>query len=337
MPIQRELVLAGKFLSESLTEYEPQLIETVYPEFWGYNGKYHNAKDDLPLGALKYATSRIDYTGRAVNFGGKANSIPLANFGINMDEYPTLVGILAAEWNFIELQAAEMAKKNPWAPQVDVIEEYGKALHYGLQQWMHIRTVFGDRTAGFTGLINNPFVEVVEVLSAANGVTGPSATAATAYEWFRTQLSAFRKASRLTADATIAMVSEEFRAALQRRFTDVSGDGTPELLLTSRQNSPALREINTVNEFSGDLVRSEGGFTGAAALGGVTLSDDNFDLVLFTENSVAQNVIRHYYDIDKLPPAPLDDGITFRQVGLCATSAVIFKKPFCARLFILRR
>lgn len=335
MVLAAEVLAAGKFLTEALTVYEPQIIESVYPEYWGYNGLYHNAVNDLPFGALKYTTARMDFTGRAVNYGGKATTLPLANFGINMDEYKCLVGVLAAEWDWQQLRAEEQSSRNQFLPRTNIVESYRRALEKGLQEWMHVRTIYGDPTIAFTGLINNPFVEVISIAAGANGVTGPSATAATAYEFFRVQLSAFRKDARLTADATIALVDEDIRAALQRRFADNSNDGTPEQMLTGRSSSPALAAIRTVNEMAGDIVLDPN-MGNLATIGGVSIAATD-DLMLLTEASVGDTVVKHFADIETLPPGLLDDQLTYRQVGMCATSEVVYTQPFRARLLILKK
>jgi hypothetical protein len=59
MPIAQEMILAQKFLSESLIQYEPQLIDTVYPEYWAYEGKYHNATAGLAFGAEGIMAARL--------------------------------------------------------------------------------------------------------------------------------------------------------------------------------------------------------------------------------------------------------------------------------------
>jgi len=341
MPISNEVMMAGKFLTESLNIYDAQITDTVYPEYWGYEGLYHQAVGDLPFGALSYTTARRDYTGRAANFGGKAQTLPLANFGINMDSYKCLQGVLAVDWTWMELQAEEAAQQNPYLPRPNVIESYRRALEKGLRDWMHIRTIFGDPSVGFTGFLNNPYVETIDVAANVNPITGTGGTginapnAANAYDWFRRELSSFRKASRLTVDASVAFVSEDVRSALATRFADGTNDGTPSNVLTSRTESPALRTIETLNEFSGDIIRDPN-FGGLTTLNGVTLPA-NFDLVLLTQNSVEDNIMRHFSDIQTLPPGILDDQMTYRQVGVCATSEVIFKEPFRARLYILRK
>lgn len=331
MPVSQELVLAGKFLKESLTRYELEVEQPVYPEYWGYEGMYHQAIGDLPFGSRSIMNARIDYTGRAANYGGKATSIPLANFGINMDEYQTLVGVLAADWTWQELRSEEAGRENPYLPQINVVESYRMSMEKGLREWMHLKTVFGDVDAGFDGLITNPFVEIVEVSNANNGLTGTTATAATAYDFMIEQASDFRKSSRLTTDATAVLTSEDVNLALNKRFADSSNDGNPRRLLTSG-DATQIRTIRAVNEMKGDVVRSEGGRT---SINSVDILDTD-DLLLMFDANVSTNQVRHFADIDALPPAQLDDQLTYRQVGLCATSEVIYKQPFRARLYVLK-
>lgn len=339
MALSNEIVQAGKFLKEALIKHETTITETEYPEYWGYDGQLHQAVADLQFGTQGFTTARMNFTGRAVNFGGKATTIPLANFGVEMDQYKTGVGILAAEWDWQQLQAEAAAQQNPYLPRTNVVESYRRALEKGLREWMHLKVVFGDSTMGFTGLINNPYVEVINVPAASNPLTGTTQSAADTYDWFRRETSKFRKESRLTGDLTVALVSEDVSAALDMRFTDGSNDGTPRAILTNRQSAPMLRTIRTVNEFSGDLVRDPevGNISGTAALGGQNLADNNFDIVMMLQASVEDSVMRHYHDIETMEPKLLDDCLTYRQIGMCATSEMIFKQPYRARTYILRK
>jgi hypothetical protein len=339
MPIDDQILQAGKFLKESLIQHETQITETIYPEYWGYDGLYHQAVADLRFGTQGFTTARMNYTGRAANYGGKATTIPLANYGVEMDEYKTVVGVLGAEWDWQQLQAEEASQLNPYLPRTNVVASYRRALERGLREWMHLRAVFGDSTIGFTGLINNPFVEVINVASGNNPFAAATPSADAIYNWFRVETSKFRKDSKLTGDLTVAMVSEDISAGLDLRFTDGSGDGTPRSLLTSRQTSPMLRTIQVLNEFSGSAVRDPeiGNIRGTAALGGQNLNDDNFDIVMMLQASVEDNVMRHFHDIETMAPKLLDDCLTYRQIGMCATSEMIFKQPFRARTYILRK
>jgi len=331
MPVSEEVILAGKFLNEALTRYETEITEPVYPEYWAYEGKYHYATADLPFGARKIANARVDYTGKAVNYGGKAKDLPLANFGMNMDEYGTVVGILAAEWDWQELRAEEMGRSNQYLPQKRTVQSYRMALEKGLREWMHKKAVFGDESIGFNGLLTNPYVETVEVVAGANGLTGPGADADSAYDFMLTETSDFRKDSKLTTQATAVLTSEDVNLSLCRRFTD-NNDGNPKRLLTSG-DATQVRTINAVNEMDGSIVNDEGDRT---TINGVAVAPDA-DLLLMFDAAVRNNMIRHYADIETLPPGLLDDQMTYRQVGLCATSEAIFKQPFRARLYVLNK
>jgi hypothetical protein len=321
MPVSQEVVLAGKFLEQSLVKYETQLIDTQYPEYWGYDGRYHNAIGDLPFGAKKIAMGRIDHTGQAVNYGGKATTIPLANFGINMDEYKTVTGVLAAEWDWTQLRAQEMAQTNTYLPYTNVVAEYTAALEKGLREWMHYKAVFGDSSLGMSGLINNAFVEVIDVNYATFlGLTDPNAI----YDFFRVQASDFRKSSKLTVEATRVLSSEDVRVHMTRRFTDGSADGTPMQMLLRNNEMPSISAFDVVNEMSSDGLREGGLITGA--------SSNDREWMLFYEAS-EDNMIRHFANIEYLPVRLLDDNMTYRLTGLCATSEVIYKRPYRARLY----
>lgn len=321
MAVSQEVVLAGKFLEQSLVKYETTLLETEYPEYWGYEGRYHNAIGDLPFGAKKIVSGRIDHTGKAVNYGGKATTIPLANFGINLDEYKTCIGILGAEWTWTELEEQRMAEQNSYLPRVSVIQEYTRALDKGLREWMHYKTVFGDADLGITGLINNPFVEVVDVNFASFlGLTDPNAI----YDFFRNQASSFRQDSKLTVDATRVITSEQVRLQLTRRFTDGSADGTPMQMLLRNNEAPSLSAFDVVNEMSSAGLREGGLITGA--------SGNDREWMMFYEAS-PDNMIRHFADIEYLPVYTNNGGLTYNLVGVCATSDVIFNRPYRARVY----
>jgi Uncharacterized protein conserved in bacteria (DUF2184) len=341
MPIAQEMVLAQKFLSESLITYEPQLIDTVYPEYWAYEGKYHNAIAGLAFGAEGLTTARRDFTGKAVNYGGKATTIPLANFGITMDKYKNLKGILAADWTWSELRAEEVASQNPYQPTINLVASYREALERGLREWQHYRTIFGDEQAGFTGLINNPYVEVIDVAAAANPLTGTgSPTANDRYNWFIRETTSFKKASKLTSAMVQIITSVDARASLSVRFTDSGGAGSPYALMTAAE-SAIVSDVIEVNEFDGGDVRNPdvGNMT---TINGVTLPGtaggaSAFDLLLMCENGGTSSIQRRYADIETMPPFMLDDGLTYRQIGITATSEVIYTQPFRARLYILRK
>jgi hypothetical protein len=335
MPLPNELALAGKFITEALAKYDRQVDDPVYPEYWAYEGQYHQAIADLNFGTQDLKKTRTDYTGRAVNYGGKATSIPLANFGISQDNYKTSVGVLAAEWTWQELRAEEQAQNNEYMTNVDVVSTYRMALEKGLREWMHYKSVFGEVTSAgnFAGLLTSPWLEVISVAAGANGITGTGATAQTAYDWVRQEQISFAKDTKLTGMGTAVLTSIEARGALLRRFTDGSNAGTAMDLLVGQNG--LLRSVNALNEFSGDQVRD-------AELGNRTTINsvaipETADLLLMMDADVQNNVKRHFADIDYLDVYTPDGGMTYRQVGMCATSEVIISKPFACRLYVLNR
>ena len=339
MPVAEEVVLAGKFVREALVRYEREVVDPVYPELWAYEGMYHQAVADLPLGAPSISKARRDFTGTAVNYGGKATTIPTANYGISMDEYKSVVGVLSADWTWDELRKEELSRNNPYMANVDVVASYRMALERGLKTWMHLKAIFGDAAIDFGGMLTSPYVETISVAAGANGVTGTGATAQTSYDWFRQELTEFRKATKLTSQATAILTSETVNSALDQRFSDGSGDGSVgDLLLGNTGSGNRTRKLSTitsVNEFDGASVRDPE-IGSRTTINGVAVAADA-DLLLMIDANVQQSMVRHFADMQFLPVGLLDDQMTYRQVGLCATSEMVYSKPFCARLYILNK
>lgn len=341
MALPEELVLAGKFVQEALNRYDRDAVDPVYPEYWAYEGMYHQTIGDLSFGEQAIVKSRTDFTGRAVNYGGKATPIPTANYGISQDKYKTVGGVLSAEWTWQELRSEETASNNPYTTNVPVVSTYRRALEKGLREWMHYKAIFGEEngTEQFGGLLTNPYLEVINVSAANNGVTGTGADADSSYDWFLQETTSFAKESKLTAEGTAVLTDIEVMSALRKRFANNTADGTPLGLITGRtgssNDSALIRTINRVNEFSGDAVRDpEVG--NRTEIGGVTIEADA-DLLLMLDADVPNNMVRHFADVQTMPVYTPDGGLTYRQVGMCATSEVMLLKPFCARLYVLNK
>jgi hypothetical protein len=302
-----DFIGVGKFLNTELREYEPEILDTIYPEYWGFEGKHIPTKGDLMLGLRKVVYARMDTVGRAVNYGGRATSIPLANFGITLEETPTLVGILAAEWGYFDLEAEKVAKKFPQLLQGrDLVKNYRLALEKGLREWMNIRAIFGDPSVGFRGLLNN--AKVTQINETLNLYT---ATPSDLYNWWITRQTAFKKANYLTSKGIQALVSPDMMLALTKRFGDASGDGNGMKMLQS-----LFGKITEVNELSAAVLEQYG----------VLAPGTNKDMILFYENS-PDVLDRRFTPIEITDAKLLDDQITYRTVGFCATTEVRVKQP----------
>ena len=341
MALAEEMVLAGKYVREALTRYEAEVDDPVYPEYWAYEGQYHQAVGDLSFGEVDIAKSRIDFTGRAIDYEGKGTVIPLANYGISQDKYKTVTGVLAAEWTWRELRAEETSRGNEYMTNIDTVATYRSGLEKGLREWMHYKAIFGEQigTDSFGGLLTNPFLEVINVPVADNGITGTGADADSAYDWFLQETTNFAKASKLTAEGTAIITDIDVMAGLRKRFANNTSDGTALGLITGRtgnsSDSALVRTVNRVNEFSGDAVRDPE-IGNRTTLGGVPVAADA-DLLLMLDADVQNNLKRHFADVQVMPVYTPDGGLTYRQVGMCATSEVILSKPFCARLYVLNK
>lgn len=302
-----DTIVLQKWLQAQLTQYEPKLIETVYPEYWGFEGKHHNAVGDLPLGIDQIVSSRMDFVGTAVNYGGKATTIPLANYGIEASSIKTAVGILAADWSIFELAKEKVASENSGLLQTKgIVSTYRTAVERGLREWMHLKAVFGDPSLLMSGLLSNKSVPIISEAVALNALT-----ASALYDWFLTRLNAFKEQNMLTTNDQVSVLcSSRLSLALSRRFTD-TGDGSPMSLLRG-----LIGSLIELNELSAPLLERFG----------VTTLASNLDMVVFYNNQ-PDVLDRRFYPIEITKPNLLDDQVSFRCVGYCATSEVRVKQP----------
>ena len=302
-----ETIVLQKWLQNQLTTYEPKMIETVYPQYWGYEGKYHSAVGDLPLGVDQIVTSRLDYVGSAVNYGGKATTIPLANYGIGSSSIKTAIGILAADWSMFELEKEKVATENSGLLQLKgIVKNYRAAIERGLREWMHLKAVFGDVELAMSGLLNNRDVPIISEAAALN-----SLSASILYDWCLTRLNAFKEQNMLTTNDQVSVLcSSRLSLAISRRFTD-TGDGSPINLIRT-----LIGSLTELNELSAPLLERFG----------ITTVGTNLDMVVFYNND-PDVLDRRFSPIVVTAPNLLDDQVSFRCVGYCATSEVRVKQP----------
>lgn len=302
-----ETIVLQKWLGAQLIEHEPKVIETVYPEYWGFEGKHHKAIGNLPLGLQEIVTTRQNFVGTAVNYGGKATTIPLANFGIGSQKNKTAVGILAADWSIFELEQEKIAKQHPGLLQTtDLVQNYRKAIEKGLREWMHLKAVFGDTALQMSGLLTGREVPIIAEAQNLNNLS-----AAALYDWFLTRLAIFKEQNMLTTNEQVSvLMNTRLNLALSRRFTD-TGDGSPMQLLRD-----LVANMTEINELSAPLLERFG----------VTSPGSNLDMLVLYDNQ--EDVLdRRYFPIEVSKPNLLDDQVSFRCVGYCATSEVRIKQP----------
>jgi hypothetical protein len=187
-----------------------------------------------------------------------------------------------------------------------LIKEYRAAIERGLREWMHLKAVFGDVSLDMSGLLSSKEVPIIAEAQALNALP-----AAALYDWFLTRLATFKEQNMLTTNGQISvLLNTRLALALSRRFTD-TGDGSPMRLL-----SGLIANMTEVNELSGPLLERFG----------VTAPAANLDMIVFYNNQ--SNVLdRRFFPIEITPPNLLDDQVSFRCVGYCATSEVRFKQP----------
>lgn len=295
----------GKWLSSQLTNREPDVISAKYPQYWGYEGMYHSAKATLPFGIRSLTSAMVNEVGQAVNYGGKATTIPLANYGIEKTSIKTVAGIIAAEWNVFDLEAEKAAFSYPNAGLMydGLIENYRSALERALREWMHFKAVYGDSQLGMAGLLSNPNVTTIVETIAVNTLAS-----AALHDWLLTQISLYKERNLLTVkDQLSLLVSPRLYLAMTKRFTDGGGGNVLSLLGDSVREVAEIAELTPI--FSEQY--------------GVTATGREMMVIYHNSEDVLDRV---YAPIFTTQPKLLDDCITYRIVGYCATSEVRVKR-----------
>ena len=317
-----QIVQAGKFLKEQLRLVEPELTKTVYPGLWGFEGQYHTVKPGLGFGVNSIVSTRIDTVGKAVNLGGAATDIPLANFGIDSDTWKTVMGVLGAEWTWMDLEKQIAAENSGTLNAVNVVQEHSQALEFGLRQWVHERTLFGDpNDAGFTGLFNNADVETVVLTDNLYALS-----ARDLHIYIKGLIKNFKKTALLTAVPSDMLVNSDLFDKLTNPISSSAGGGseaTPFEYLTNASKGANLRRISEVNELSNPFLVQYGRIAANA----------NQDMFMLYENT-ADTLYKHFSGIYNTPVALKDDGITYRTTGFAKVSEVVVKTPLRVRYYL---
>lgn len=316
------ILQAGKFLKEQLRLVEPEITRTVYPQLWGFEGQYHSVKPGLSFGVNNIVSTRIDSVGKAVNFGGKATDIPLANFGIASDSWNTKACVLGAEWSWTELEQQKAAENSGTLGAVNVVQEYALALEKGVREWVHERSLFGDpNDTSFTGLFNNSDVETVVITDNLYALSPRDL-----HLYIKNLIKDFKKAAKLTATASDMLTSPDLFDALTDPIAQSAGGGgeaTPFELLTDPKKGSNLRRINEVNELTYASLVEYGRIASGA----------NQDMLMLYDNS-PETLYKHFSGVYKTPTNLKDDGITYRTTGFAKVSEVVVKTPFRVRYYL---
>jgi hypothetical protein len=317
--LQRQVNQAGKFLYEQLQIIDPEVTRAIYAEKWGYEGRYHSVKTGLKFGHIDINSVSTDYVGRAVTWGGVSRDVPTVDFGIANNSVKTLTGIVAYEWNFEQLQQQEVANASGMNFGVDVVREGRYALDQALRDWSHTHTLFGEKEKQFTGMFNHPDVEVKVITDNLYNLTPQQF-----YDFFLQESIDFQDETKLTADFTNVIGNIRLRAAGLKRFTDISGGGTPLSLMLNNAEAPAFRAWDSVNELK-DSYLNEYGITAPSA------EQDMF--IMYEGNPVDPGIDKYTTDIQVTPAKLKDDCLTYRIVGMIKQSEVRIKRPMRVRYY----
>lgn len=311
-------VAAGKFLSRELEQHDPTFYETVYPEYWGAEGKHHPAIGDLDIGTRGIVASRLDMVGEGVLYDGTSTDIPLADFGIEEAEYNTRIVISGAEWTLFDLEAQRKANTSALLPSRDIIQTKVEAMRMAIDRRMHRLVWAGDRD--MQGLFNHADIEIKTISTDLY-----SLSPADLYDFFLDEITDFQDDSELTAEVTDIKVPLKLKRALLKRFLQ-NGDRNPFALLTSQAEGIAVRSLEVVNELKADLLEEYG----------VNPPGTGYDRIMIGELNNPRAIRRQFYSINRTEAREVD-GMRWRVFGFAGTSEVQVRQPFRLRFLDIPR
>jgi hypothetical protein len=313
---QNSILTAGKYLQEQLRKVDPKVIETVYPDYWGYNGNYHTVVPGLEFGTTEVVTVRRDFAGTAVNYnGGGVTDIPLATYGLDTDSYKTLAGIIAIQWSYQELLQQQAAENNGSSLfNIDVVTSYNESLQKAIKEWVHKKTVFGDPSIGFKGLLNNANVTTTVLTDNLYALSSSDL-----HVYMKNLIKNFKKTALLTATPSDLIVNVDLFDKLTNPITGnntaIGGSSTPFELLTDSKKGGSLRSIAEVNELSDSFLEQYG----------VLSAGSNQDMFVLYESS-EETLDKMTSDIILTPPEYAD--LHYKRFGMVKISEVRIKQPF---------
>lgn len=316
------IVSAGKFLKEQLREIEPKVKETVYPEYWGYEGKYHTVVPGLQYGTTEIYRTRIDYVGKASTYDGRSTDIPLVNFGIDSDKNKTIMCIVGAEWHWEKLQQEQKAKSSgTFDTGFSVVESYMKALNKAIAEWGHQTTLFGDKNYNVAGLFNSPDVETVVITDDLYAMT-PSEL----FLFLLDIITGFKKTTKLTYNPVDMLTCIDLFSKLTKPIETANStfsSDTPYGSLTSALYGSRLRSINEINELDYQSLVDNGRILAGA-------NQDMFMLYSSTSDVLDKKVATPF----RTPVGLMDDQLTYRTTAMFKQSEVRFKTPYKVKYYL---
>lgn len=316
-----DVVGAGKFLTQELNQYDTTFYSTVYPEYWGAEGKYHPTQGNLELGTKNIVSGRIDYVGEAAIYDGKSTDIPLSDFGITEDEYKARIVIAGAQWNIFDLAAAQKANRQALLPNRDYLSLKMEAMKRSMDRRIHRLVWAGEANNDMEGLFSGSQVTLKNITTDLYALTSDQL-----YDFFLDELSDFQEDSLLTAEATWMYVPKRLKTRLTKRFPN-NMDGTPYLLLTDPKRGIMVKGIQEVNELKSSFLEQ----FGVHAVG------TNKDRLMFGQLDDLSVLKRQFYPMDRSIPQLADDGVTYRITAWCATTEMQFREPFRVRYLDIPR
>lgn len=260
----------GLYLEQQLVEYDRNVIQPVYQDFWTLSGKNHVTQGDLPVGLPKINVSKIDEYGEATIVSGRSSDFQLADVGAEMVGFNTTMVAIGVKWSQMEIEQARIATRMPMIGITDPVEAKVRAAENKISLKLHNTILFGHTPTGFRGWFNSTQIPETPVNPAEKPLI---MTPDQLYDWIAGITDVFAEKNGLSSEQIFMYVDKRLLTKI-RKSPIVNGtvghSAYNQLISESAESVGNLKGIRAIYELSPSIMQSKGGLaanTGRILLG----------------------------------------------------------------------
>jgi hypothetical protein len=307
----------GLYLEQQLTQFDPNLFKTVYPESWSINGNNHQTRGDLPRGLLKISATRITEIGDAGIYDGKTQDIPLVDFTSEGADFTALSFVVGARWLEDEIDSYRLAQRTGIAPTEDPIQTKVEAMKRICEMKAHNTILFGSRARNFRGWFNNGTVPITPAV----GTQKPYLmTNQQLYDWFSNLLVEFAIKNGLSPLQIVAYVDPRLMRKLNQFLEGGASATISQQLVSPNTQTGLVREIRSIYELTPEVLSARlAGMPNAPSAG--------TGRIVFGAYQDVNSAVRRYYPFTRTQPEKLPGTFQWVVLGSYGTSELMHKQP----------
>lgn len=260
----------GLYLEQQLAEYDQNVIQPVYQDFWTLNGKHHVTQGNLPVGLPKINISKIDEYGEATIVSGRSADFQLADVGAELVGFNTTMVAIGLKWSKMEIEQSKVAAKVPLMGLTDPVAAKMNSAENKISLKLHNTILFGHAPSNFRGWFNSTQVPETPVNPAEKPLI---MTPDQLYDWIASITDAFAEKNGLSSEQIYMYVDKRLLTKI-RKAPIVNGQAGnsaySQLISEGAESVGNLKGIRAIYELSPSILQSKAGLpanTGRIILG----------------------------------------------------------------------